>query len=128
MQMTNHQQWCGLEKPSCICSCQLCIESEVCCGTVGRCGDGWKLRWIAGEARNLTENALSILIIIFSIQLQQTEISERKLLIFHLGHHGGASSEMLAYKIVNNNKSVICLMSVRYYLDTILLWPVYYGN
>ena len=32
----------------------------------------------------MTENALSILII-FSVQLQQTEISERKLFIFHLG-------------------------------------------
>ena len=49
------------------------------------CGDSWKLRQIAGEARNMTENALSILIVIFSIQLQQTEISERKLFIFHLG-------------------------------------------
>ena len=35
---------------------------------------------------------------------------------------------MLPYKIVNNNKSVVCLTSVHYYLDTILLWPVYYGN
>ena len=33
----------------------------------------------------MTENALSILIVIFSVQLQQTEISERKLFIFHLG-------------------------------------------
>ena len=33
----------------------------------------------------MTGNALSILIVIFSIQLQQTEISERKLFIFHLG-------------------------------------------
>ena len=32
----------------------------------------------------MTENALSILIC-FSVQLQQTEISERKLFIFHLG-------------------------------------------
>ena len=68
--------------PSCIYSCQLCIKSEVCCGTVGRCGDGWKLRRIAGEARNMTENALSILIVIFSVQLQQTEISERKAIYF----------------------------------------------
>ena len=37
----------------------------------------------------MTENALSILIIIFSIQLQQTEISERKLFIFHLGRMSG---------------------------------------
>ena len=29
------------------------------------CGDGWKLRRIAGEARNMTENALSILSVIF---------------------------------------------------------------
>ena len=32
----------------------------------------------------MTENALSILSVIFSVQLQQTEISERKLFIFHL--------------------------------------------
>ena len=32
----------------------------------------------------MTENNLSILIVIFSVQLQQTEISERKLFIFHL--------------------------------------------
>ena len=32
----------------------------------------------------MTENALSILIVIFSTELQQTEISERKLFIFHL--------------------------------------------
>ena len=28
--------------------------------TVGCCGDGWELRRVAGEARNMTENALSI--------------------------------------------------------------------
>ena len=33
----------------------------------------------------MMENALSILIVIFSVQLQQTKISERKLFIFHLG-------------------------------------------
>ena len=33
----------------------------------------------------MTENALSILSVIFFIQLQQTEITERKLFIFHLG-------------------------------------------
>ena len=53
--------------------------------TVGRCGDGWKLRRVVGEARNMMENALSILILIFSVQLQQTEISDRKLFIFNLG-------------------------------------------
>ena len=52
---------------------------------VGSCGDSWKLRRVAGEASNMTENALSILNVIFSAQLQQTEISERKLFIFHLG-------------------------------------------
>ena len=36
----------------------------------------------------MTENALSILIVIFSVQLQQTEISERELFIFHLGVRG----------------------------------------
>ena len=53
--------------------------------TVGCCGDGWKLRWVAGEAHNMTENDLSIWIVIFSVHLQQTKISERKLFIFHLG-------------------------------------------
>ena len=53
--------------------------------TVGSCGDSWKLCRVAGEASNMTGNALSILIVIFSAQLQQTEISERKLFIFHLG-------------------------------------------
>ena len=33
----------------------------------------------------MTENAHSILIVIFSVQLQQTETSDRKLFIFHLG-------------------------------------------
>ena len=37
------------------------------------------------RAGDMTENALFILIVIFSVQLQQTEISERKLFIFHLG-------------------------------------------
>ena len=36
----------------------------------------------------MTENALSILSVIFSVQLEQTEISERKLFIFHLGCQG----------------------------------------
>ena len=33
----------------------------------------------------MMENALSILIVIFSVQLQQTEISDRKLFIFQHG-------------------------------------------
>ena len=28
--------------------------------TVGCCGDGWKLRWVASEAHNVKENSLSI--------------------------------------------------------------------
>ena len=36
----------------------------------------WKLRRVADEAHNMTENALSILII-FSVQLQQMETSDR---------------------------------------------------
>ena len=44
-------------------------------------------------------------------------------------HHAGAKMEMmLPYKIVNNNKRVVCLMSVQYYFHTTLLWPVYYDN
>ena len=42
--------------------------------------------------------------------------------------HAGVKSEMLPYKIVNNNKIVVCLASVQYYLHTILLWPVYFGD
>ena len=52
--------------------------------TVGSYSNCWKLRRVAGEACNMTENALSILII-FSVQFQQTETSDRKLLIFHHG-------------------------------------------
>ena len=36
----------------------------------------------------MTENGLSILSVIFSVQFQQTEISERKLFIFHHGFFG----------------------------------------
>ena len=50
--------------------------------TSGSCGDCWKLRRVAGKAYNMIEKALSILIVIFSIQLQQTETSDRKLFIF----------------------------------------------
>ena len=66
-----------------VANCVLNLRFSV--ATVGRCDDGWKLRRVAGEARNMTENALSILILIFSVQLQQTETSDRKLFIFHLG-------------------------------------------
>ena len=34
--------------------------------TAEGCGDCRKLRWVAGEVRNMTENALSILIVIFT--------------------------------------------------------------
>ena len=104
IQTTNRrysQQWCGLEDK--FCSCQLCIKSEVCCGTVGRCGNGWNLEaatgcWRPGEDRNMTENALSI-IIIFSVQLQQTEISERKLFSFH---YGGSGKDLHVGHLLNN--------------------------
>ena len=86
--VNNGMAW---KTPSCICSCQLCIKYEVCCVTVGHCGNGLKLQRIAGKARNMMENALSILIVIFSIPLQQTEISERKLFIFYLGHRAMAA-------------------------------------
>ena len=36
------------------------LNQRFSAATVGRCGDGWKLRWVAGKARNMTENALSI--------------------------------------------------------------------
>ena len=53
--------------------------------TVYYCSDSWKLRQVAGKACNMTENALSILIVIFSVQVQQTDISDRKLFIFQHG-------------------------------------------
>ena len=53
--------------------------------TVGSCDDCWKLRRVAGKARNMTKNAISISIVIFFVQLQQTEISDRKLFIFQHG-------------------------------------------
>ena len=59
--------------------------------TVGSCGDCWKLRRVAGKAHNMTENALSILIVIFSGHLQQTNNSGRKLFIFH---HSGDTADM----------------------------------
>ena len=42
-----------------------------------------------------------------------------------MGQWRSAQSEVLLYKIEKNNKS---FESVQYYLPTILLWPVYYGN
>ena len=47
--------------------------------TAGSCG------WVAGEARNMTENDLSILIVSFFVQLQRIETSDRKLSIFQPG-------------------------------------------
>ena len=41
--------------PSCICSCQWCIKSQVFCSNC------WMLRRVAGKARNMTEYALSIM-------------------------------------------------------------------
>ena len=57
-------------------------ESPEVTATAGGCCDCWKLRRVAGDARNMTENALFILIVFFSAQLQQTETSDRKLSIF----------------------------------------------
>ena len=65
--------------------------------TVGSCGNCWKLRLVASKARNMTGNALSILIVTFSVQLQQTENSDRKLFLFHHGWWCGSrqvSSDM----------------------------------
>ena len=53
--------------------------------TAGGCSDCWKLRRVGGEVHNMTENVLSNLIVIFSVQLQQTKNSDRKLFIFHHG-------------------------------------------
>ena len=66
----------------------------------------------------MTENALSILIVIFS-QLQQTEISERKLFIFHLGAIAvvsASSADIVAsnddcFMIFHNVLSVSCFTS-----------------
>ena len=64
--------------------------------TVGSCGNYWMLRRVAGEAHNMTENAFSILIIIFFVRLQQTKISNRKLFIFQHGPHVRRSDDTVA--------------------------------
>ena len=74
---------------------QRLLEAPV---TDGSCGDCWKLRWVAGEARNMMENALSILIVIFSVQLQQTGTSDRKLFIFQHGIGQLTLVYMVSYK------------------------------
>ena len=38
-------------------------------GTVGSCGDCWKLRRVTCEAHNMMENVLCILTVMFSVQL-----------------------------------------------------------
>ena len=76
------------KQKTCICSCQLCIKLDFCCG------DYWKLQQLASKAPNMMENALSILIVIFSKQLQQTEISERKLFIFQHSCSVGITPQM----------------------------------
>ena len=43
-------------------------------------------------------------------------------------HHAGTKLEMLPYKFVKNNKRVVCLAHIQYYLLTSLLWSVYYDN
>ena len=65
--------------------CHLAFAVANCVFNLRFAAHCWTLRRIAGEARNMTENAISILSVIFSVQLQQTEISERKLFIFRLG-------------------------------------------
>ena len=56
------------------------------------------------------ENALSILIVIFSVQLQQTEISDRKLFIFQHGVDGGKYS-FLKDKYFREDSSIRYLRS-----------------
>ena len=63
-QTTNQQ---ASKTPSCICSCNCALNPRFAAVTVGSCGDSWKLRRVAGQASNMTENALSILIAIFSV-------------------------------------------------------------
>ena len=84
--------------PSCICSCQLCIKWEVCCS------DSWKLWLVDGEAHNMTENALSILII-FSVRLQQTKISQRKPFLFQHSRLPRKRSILFAYYFI-----VVCIL------------------
>ena len=60
-------------------SCQRLQQLLEVTATAGSCG------WVAGEAHNMTENYLSILIVSFSRQLQQIETSDRKLSIFQPG-------------------------------------------
>ena len=80
---------------------QWCIKSEVCCG------DGWELRRVASEAHNMMENALSIWIVIFSVHLQQTEILERKLFIFHLWFDPSFSEYQYPTMVTNDHYVLI---------------------
>ena len=100
----NSQQWWACKTPSCI--CQLCIKFEFCCSSC------WKLRRVAGEAHNMTENALSILIVIFSLQLQQTEISERKLFIFQ---HGGTPPAIKQAPLTMLSSSSRCVLAAEHH-------------
>ena len=77
-----------LEAAPSVGSCCICWKLQrllEAAASAGSCGICWKLRWVAGKARNMAENALYILIVLFSLQLQQTEISDRKLFIFKHG-------------------------------------------
>ena len=59
----------------------------------------------------MTESALSILIVIFSVQLQQTEISDRKLFIFQQ-----AMEKVLLFEVGDGR----CISDLRNYIGE--LW------
>ena len=73
---------------------------------------------IANEARNMTENALSILIVIFSVQLEQTEISERKPFIFQ---HGNSTYNFILYNSCSMHNCIKTYNKEKYFLMAVLL-------
>ena len=58
----------------------------------------------------MTENALSILIIIFSVQLQQTETSDRKVFIFY---HKWNSSLKYSESLMHCSPATLALFCFR---------------
>ena len=78
--------------------------------TGGGYSDCWKLQWVAGKACSKTENTLFILIVIFPIQLQQTETLDRKLCILQPGFVG----EENKVKFIENVQKAVTLQGGEY--------------
>ena len=98
--------------PSCICSCQLCIKSEVCFS------DCWKLRRLLEAATGCRRGPQYdwkwsfYFNCYFSVQLQQTEISDRKLFIFQHGFTCGSRCFTVYHNVLQVFHDVLwCLVN-----------------